>query len=230
MTPTPSDAAIDASGASTDGRRTQGARSAATRAKILDATVACLVADGHAGTSTAAVQARAGVSRGALMHHFPSKQDLLLDAVAHLAVQRGVWLGEQVAALPDGADRRAAGIALLWQAMSGPLFAAATELWIAARTDAELRGALRDAERRLGRAARDFLAEVLHPDGDADDPTYRAALDHVLQLFRGAALTAILRDDPGWEQALVARATRTFASDLAGRTDPHTAHTTEETS
>jgi AcrR family transcriptional regulator len=225
-------------------RRTQGERAAETRGRILDATVDCLVEDGYAGTSTNAVQRRAGVSRGALMHHFPSKQDLLLDAVAHLAVQRGLWLREQVHRLPAGSDPQAAGIALLWQTMSGPLFAAATELWIAARTDERLRRALIAGERRLGAAARDLLGEVLRPrtpaadldtadpdaadpdaaDPDAadpaEDPAFRAALDYVLQVFRGASLTAILRDDARWERDLVAATTEVFRTLLAAPHDP----------
>jgi AcrR family transcriptional regulator len=179
------------------------------RARILDATVASLIEDGYAATTTSAVQSRAGVSRGALMHHFPSKQELLLDAIAHLAVQRGRWLADRADSLPPGSDRRAAGIELLWGAMSGPLFAAATELWVAARTDDELRAALRDSERRLGRAARGFLAEVMGAD-DPDETGFRTALDLVLQIFRGAALTAVLRDDARWERELVATATDIF--------------------
>ncbi len=185
------------------------ARAAETRERILDATVACLIEDGYAGTSTNAVQRRAGVSRGALMHHYPSKQDLLLDAVAHLSAQRGVWVAERAAALDEGTDRVAAGIGLLWHAMTGPLFAAATELWIAGRTDEDLRRALVDAERRLGAAARDLLADVLGAD-DADDPSFRTALDYVLQVFRGASLTAVLRDDARWERDLVATTTEVF--------------------
>lgn len=192
-------------------RRTQEQRAAHTRGLILDATVASLIEDGYSATTTNAVQRRAGVSRGALMHHFASKQDLLLDAVAHLAVQRGVWLAEQAAALPDGVDRRAAGIELLWRTMTGPLFAAATELWIAARTDEELRTALLAAERRLGEAARQFLAEVLGAE-DPDDPSFRTALDFVLQVFRGASLTAVLRDDARWERELIATTTDIFTA------------------
>ncbi|MGI9015506.1 MAG: TetR/AcrR family transcriptional regulator [Euzebya sp.] len=190
-------------------RRTQEQRTTDTRNRILDATVDSLIEDGYAGTSTNAVQQRAGVSRGALMHHFPSKQDLLLDALAHLSVQRGIWLGEQAARLPSGTDRRAAGIELLWQAMAGPLFAAATELWIAARTDEELRQALIISERQLGSAAREFLAEILGAD-DPDESSFRFALDYVLQVLRGAALTAILRDDARWERDLLSATTEVF--------------------
>ncbi len=195
-------------------RRTQEERAATTRARILDATVDCLVEEGYSATTTTAVQQRAGVSRGALMHHFPSKQELLIDAVAHLTVQRGVWLGQQAAALGTGTDRTAAGIALLWQAMTGPLFAAAIELWVAARTDEDLRDALVVSERRLGRSAREFLAEVLGAQ-DPDEPAFRDALDHVLQVFRGASLTAILRTDARWERRLLATTTQTFI-DLLG--------------
>ncbi|CAN5180018.1 TetR/AcrR family transcriptional regulator [soil metagenome] len=202
-------------------RRTQVQRAAETRAKVLDATVASLIEDGYAATTTSAVQQRAEVSRGALMHHFPSKHELLLDAVAHLTAQRGLWLAEQAAALPADVDRQAAGIALLWGAMSGPLFAAATELWIAARTDEDLRRALLESERRLGHAAREFLAEVLGASGP-DDPSFRRAFDFVLQVFRGAALTAVLRDDARWERELIATTTELFRQ--MHDPDPHTSH------
>ncbi len=201
-------------------RRTQEERALQTRTRILEATVDSLVDAGYAATTTAAVQRRAGVSRGALMHHFPSKQDLLLDAVAHLTVQRGLWLRDQAGRLAPGSDRQAAGIALLWQTMSGPLFAAATELWIAARTDEDLRSALVDSERRLGRAAREFLADILGAD-DPADPVFRMALDHVLQVFRGASLTAILRDDARWERQLIATTTHLFRQLLDDPAPPH---------
>ena len=62
-------------------RRTQAERTAETTAKLLDATADCLVERGYAGTSTVEVCRRAGVSRGALVHHFPSKDDLVAAAV-----------------------------------------------------------------------------------------------------------------------------------------------------
>ena len=184
-------------------------RALRTRAKILDATVESLIDDGYTATTTARVQELAGVSRGALIHHFPSKQELLMDAVAHLAVRRGRWFTEQAAGLDSPADRCAAGMGLLWSTMSGPLFAAATELWVAARTDDTLRDALVVHERRLGADARTVIAEVLG-EPDPEDPTFRAALDHALQTFRGAALTALLRDDARWERRMVRATTDTF--------------------
>ena len=66
-------------------RGTRSERTADSRLLILDAAVACLVEEGYAGASTLAVQARAGVSRGRLLHHFPSRAQLLVAAAEHLA-------------------------------------------------------------------------------------------------------------------------------------------------
>ena len=75
------------------------------RQRLLDATVDCLVEHGWSGTSTTLVSQRAGVSRGAQLHHFPTKNDLVLAAVAHLSEMRGQELREAARA---PADRQAA--------------------------------------------------------------------------------------------------------------------------
>ena len=69
-------------------RRTQAERSAAMRTRLLDATVECLVTYGYAGTTTQRVAELAGVTRGAQVHHFRSKEDLVVAAIEHLAEQR----------------------------------------------------------------------------------------------------------------------------------------------
>src|SRR5687767_4439256 len=83
-------AAMTARAASTAAthRRSQEERSAATRERLLDATVECLVDLGYAKTTTTEVVRRAGVSRGAQVHHFPTKADLVQNAVVHLASKR----------------------------------------------------------------------------------------------------------------------------------------------
>ena len=59
-------------------------RSRATQRRLLDATVDCLVEVGWAGTTTTLVAERAGVSRGAQLHHYPTKAALVVAAVEHL--------------------------------------------------------------------------------------------------------------------------------------------------
>lgn len=133
-------------------RRTQAERSAGTRAKLMDAAIACLLERGYAGATTSEVAERAGVSRGAQLHHFPTKAEMVAHAVRHLAEE---WIAEfrrGQRSIPPGGDRTSAVIDLLWHSFSGPLFMAAVELWVAARTDRELHATLISSERETGRS------------------------------------------------------------------------------
>ncbi len=124
-------------------RRTQAERRAATRAALLDATIASLVEDGYAGTTTRRVAERAGVTPGALQHHFPSKADLVAEAISDLADRlASQFLESAIETSADYAERAEALIDRLWEVHRGPLFIAALELWIAARTDPEPRGSM----------------------------------------------------------------------------------------
>lgn len=177
-------------------RRSQEERSAETRARLLDATIESLVAVGYAHTTTTAVCERAGLSRGAQVHHFPKKQDLVVSAVAHLAARRAAELRRRAAALPPAADpeeRLGALLGLVHEAFSGPLFLAALELWVAARTDPELHTALVGFERAAGRALADLWRDLAGPLADA--ARFDAVLELTMHLARGMALQKILRSD-----------------------------------
>lgn len=165
-----------------------------TRLLLLETTVDCLVEYGYAGTSTQRIQQRAGVSRGALLHHFRSKSDLLAAAIGYLAELQLTGIKE--AAPATSADRLAAVRA----AMSGPAFQAGLELWMAARTDPALREALLPSQRRIGAAVRELLAPEF-----ADQPpeTARVAHESLLMLLRGLALSSTLRDDPALADAVL---------------------------
>jgi AcrR family transcriptional regulator len=176
-------------------RRTQEERSAETRARLLEATIESLIEVGYANTTTTAVCERAGVSRGAQVHHFPRKQDLVVAAVAHLAAKHVPVLRARAAALPPdvAGDRLGAVIDLVAETFGGSLFTAALELWVAARTDAELHGALIPFERGAGRGLVQLWREIA---GDlAPHPRFDAVLELTMHLARGMALQKILRDD-----------------------------------
>jgi AcrR family transcriptional regulator len=167
-------------------RRTQQERRAATRAALLDATIECLIEYGYAGVTTTKIVERAGVSRGAQVHHFPTKAQLVADAVAHLANRMSEELAAEVATVPSGARRLDAVLDLLWQTHSGPLFQAALELWVAARTDVELRGHLVALERDINAAIRRGSASLF---GDfASGPSFRGNVEVALATMRGLAL------------------------------------------
>ncbi len=176
--------------------RTQQPRRDETRRALLDAAVESLIEVGFARTTTLEVQRRADVSRGALLHHFPSKAELLVAAVDHLAEMRARELKQLAGQLP-AADRRArtdAVLGLLWQFFSGTFFKVALELRTAARTDPELRPVLAAAELAL----RDRIiaqARTLFGKEVADHPGLERTLDLTLQLMIGAAMSAVLHAD-----------------------------------
>ena len=142
-------------------RATQGERTRAMRARLLEATVDCLVERGFAGTSTTLVSERAGVSRGAQLHHFPTKNDLVVAAVAHLSEARGNELRRAAAELPRGEHRTRAVLQMLDDHFTSPVFNAALELWVAARTDPTLHEAVEPLERRVGREAHRLTVDAL---------------------------------------------------------------------
>ena len=150
------------------GPRSRSERTADSRLLILDAAVACLVEDGYAGASTLAVQARAGVSRGRLLHHFPSRAQLLVASAEHLSTtlleETRHRAAELMADEPPGPERVGRAIDLMWTTFQEPPFWAAMELWTAARTDPELRAALRAEDRRLRSAIRAVADEIWGPE------------------------------------------------------------------
>lgn len=112
------------------------------RERLLEATVECLVELGYTGTTTTAVVKRAGVSRGAILHHFPTKQDLVTTAVEYVLDKRNAAFVQRFASsLPPRRDERfvEALMQALWTEVDGPLFYAWLELVVASRTDPELR-------------------------------------------------------------------------------------------
>ena len=115
-------------------------RSRAMRARLMDATIECLVEHGFGGTSTTLISERAGVSRGAQLHHFPTKNDLVVAAVEHLTEVRGAELAAAAAAVPQGPHRTRDVLRMLGDHFASPVFTAALELWVAARTDADAAG------------------------------------------------------------------------------------------
>ena len=140
--------------------RTQAQRTAATRAALLEATVDCLVSQGFSGTTTTEVAHRAGMSPGALLHHFPAKADLLCAAVGHLFELRLAEFRKAMVNLEPGADRAEAGLDLLWSMFSGPTFVAWLELWVAARGDPALADAVVGLDREFMSASEAVFREL----------------------------------------------------------------------
>lgn len=179
--------------ASTRTHLTQAERSERTRVLLFEATIECLLDLGYAGTSVNEICRRAGLSRGAQQHHFATKGELMAHALEYLVTKLTDQITGAIRELAGDPDRIAKGIDLLWQTFSGTLSTAAMELWVAARTDPELRGALLPVDRALGRATVDLYRNVAWLDAPAErmDTLYWLTVN----LTRGLAMDAMIGGD-----------------------------------
>ncbi len=182
-----------------EGRRQQSERTAATRKAVLEATLELLVERGYAGTSSRLAAERAGVSLGALQHHFRTRADLSVEALSYASAR----LAEEfVATSTDSGnvmERFGSILDRLFVVFRGSTFAAAVEIHLASRTDGDLQAAVltlnRDVEVLILRSAGDLLPEV------RDDPDFAALISTSVSAVRGLALTMMtpLRDgDAEW--------------------------------
>ncbi len=176
-------------------RRSQAERSASTRAALLDATIASLVQDGYANTTTSRVAARAGVSRGAHLHHFQTRQALVAAAMERLAERRGAELLAATESLPGGREGLIGGLDLLWAGYASPLYQAALDLWSHARTDAELRERLAPVERELDRQTLRLTRRMFPAHAERSD--FAHLIEMAAATMRGLALLDTLHPGAG---------------------------------
>ncbi len=183
--------------------RLQEERSAETRKRLIDAAIDCLFERGYAGTTTAEIAQRAGVSKGAQLHHFPAKEQLVIAALEHLfdlrlAASRKM---EATGKLPADRNRRLAAIIdALAPVYRDRVFYAWLELVVASRTDLSLREAVRRASERFSGQILEIWKELF--GAPSDDPSQFRLLDQFVNgQFAAMALGRILmggdEDPPG---------------------------------
>jgi AcrR family transcriptional regulator len=174
------------------------ARSRATRARLVEATVAALVELGYSGTTTTEVAQRAGVSQGALYKHFPSKVWLLTAGVEWVYAQLVAEFRAAFAAQsPAGAAAPEIALRLLASSFSEPRLLAAFEVYTAARTDERLRDALAPILDRH-RASLHREAQRLFPSSPAE--VLEPLVDIVMSTLQGAALGGLVAVDGASER------------------------------
>lgn len=142
----------------------QAQKSASTRNLIAEAAIRCFVDYGYSRTTTTLIAQKAGLSRGAMLHHFPSKQAVVRAAVEYLHAKRLRAFRKAVSQPAErGEDHVHLAVEAYWQHVKHPIFVAFFELAVAARTDKELAAILRPAheefEREWYAAAREMFPE-----------------------------------------------------------------------
>jgi AcrR family transcriptional regulator len=174
-------------------REPQQERSRTTRRRLIEAALDSFGERGWHGVTVAGIAERAGVSRGAAQHHFPTREDLVVAAVDLLGESQIDELRAKAADLPSGASRIERVVEMVLNLYTGPLFRAALQLWSVAATDEALRDVLVPLEARVGREAHRVTVELLGVDESR--PGVRELVQATLDLARGLGLANLLTDD-----------------------------------
>lgn len=175
---------------STDGPKQD--RSRVTRSALLNAAVGSLAESGWVASTVTVIAERAGVSRGAAQHHFPTREDLFIAAVEHVAEERAAHL-QALVAQPDVTLTTEEVVTTVVEIYSGTLFKAALALWTASASEPHLRERVIPLETRIGRDVHTVTVQLL--GADTSKPGVKESIQATLDLARGLGLSNLLTDD-----------------------------------
>jgi len=175
-------------------RQTQDMRSSSTRQKILEATLDSIYEDGFLNASTTEISRRAGVSRGALIHHYPNKDMLIAAAIDHLLnleiadirIVAGAY-ADKTLTIDDFIDD-------MWQRFSGRLFMITIDFLSSARTDEKLRQALIPVSAQFQQSLNEIWMQFFTNHSLAPKKV-QGLLNITLCLMRGMGIQTIMRND-----------------------------------
>lgn len=174
-------------------RRTQAERSAATREVLLDATIQCLFEHGYARTTTLLVAEMAGVSRGAMLHQFPSKDDLMMFVMEAVFDQEVALYRQLLKGIDDPRERLIAYPQAVWTVLSRPAGVAVQEILQGSRSDTAAAAKLNAARERIEANAMRMLGEEF-PRGVSN-----SLLQLIVGAARGLSITHVMT--PGGQDA-----------------------------
>jgi AcrR family transcriptional regulator len=175
-------------------REPQQERSRLTRERLLRSAIEALAQDGWASATVAAVAERAGVSRGAAQHHFPTREALITAVLEQVFDDMTSTASTAIATMPDDdTGRIAAAVDRAVAIYTGTEFKAALQVWAAAASDSALRELILPMEDKFAHAAHQMTVAALDPEGRYPDS--RRIAQVTLDLARGLGLADTLSDD-----------------------------------
>jgi AcrR family transcriptional regulator len=181
----------------------QQTKSEQTRENILSSAIDCFYELGYASTTTDNIAKCAGVSRGAMLHHFPTRFELISAAVQHLSDRWLQRFTEAETRVNEGAEhtRVAEGIDAYWELLNSPYWVVFNELKVAARTDQELEKALVPALKEFSKAMAKTALE-LYPDLALSEAYERGNL-LTNYLLEGMAAAKLVQGSPVQEKKVL---------------------------
>lgn len=178
-------------------------RSRVTRLALLTAAVDCLAELGWSGSTVSVVAERAGVSRGAAQHHFPTREDLFIAAVEHMAATRAAEIVGHIVEHGEEPIATERVVEMVVDLHTGELFRAALALWVASSAEPQLSNRVVDLESRIGRQMHLATAQLLGVDESGEG--VRELIQATLDLARGLGLANLLTDDRQRREPIVER-------------------------
>jgi AcrR family transcriptional regulator len=166
----------------------QAQKSASTRNLIIEAAIKCFVELGYSRTTTTVIAEKAGLSRGAMLHHFPSKIDIVRAAVEYLHAKRLRAFRKSMTKPLVAGDHVRQGVEAYWSHVKHPLFVAFFELAVASRTDKELADILRPVQEAFERQWAETALE-LFPEWRGKGENFDLALDLSRFVLEGMAVS-----------------------------------------
>lgn len=173
-------------GQSLPDRKSQGERSARTRQLLFDAAIQCLSEHGYGMTTTTLVAEVAGVSRGAMLHQFPSKADLMIFVVEAIFEEQAGYYREHLKATSGERQRLLAYPAAVWETTRRPSGIAMLEIFQGSRSDQALAAKLRPVQARIDAIAIASLSKEFR-----SEPSI-ALFQLIVGAARGLALSEVL--------------------------------------
>ena len=183
-------------------RRTQAERSAATQAKILEAAKNLIAKQGLAHTSTQDIARQAQVSRGAMLHHFPSRASLIQATYAEMLRQESELLRDFARTLQPGQNRLKALTEYIWERYQSGIFQVSMDYIAGARVDADELSYVSAESRKFNDALNDVWNVELEAFG-CNTETRQLMMNEFMCVVRGMAFQSQWRNDPNYFQNML---------------------------
>lgn len=188
-------AELEPEGLAPEGAGWQQRKSAQTRIAILEAAIDCLEKHGYARTTTQLIAQVAEISRGAMLHHYATKQELISSVIDYTMYKRMEQFIARINALSEAERvKEHAGIELYWQSLLTREFTAYLELMLASRTDDELRSIFLPKARHYDRVERQEIMRVF-PEWADKKKEFNLAMDFCIATMEGLLLNRDIWDD-----------------------------------
>lgn len=173
-------------------RRTQAERSAETRRILLETTIRCLHTQGYAATTTLLVAEQAGLSRGAMLHQFPTRVDLMMFVVQSVYDDEVAIYDAKLGEISDPKERLLAFPEIVWEVLSRPSGVAVLEILQGSRSDPALAERLAPLQAQIEKNALERLDRWYGAEGGGS----KTAMRLVVWAVRGLSIAQVLAPDP----------------------------------